>query len=104
MNTQCNSFDHNISASLNQKSSYLSSKWSLPAMVGKLHHYLETLLQRRDTRDAFKQLLELDDSLLRDIGVTRDDVKWAASLPLSVNAADALQKCANVHKQLKDLA
>lgn len=32
-----------------------------------------------------------DDALLRDIGLTREDIRWAAGLPLSINAALALE-------------
>ena len=32
------------------------------------------------------------DCMLRDIGVLRDDVRWAAGLPLTVNAAVALEE------------
>ncbi|MEM7213933.1 MAG: DUF1127 domain-containing protein [Pseudomonadota bacterium] len=43
--------------------------------------------QQRIDRDAFSNLLALDDRSLADIGVTRDQVIWASKLPLSVNAA-----------------
>ncbi|MEM7045166.1 MAG: hypothetical protein AAF543_20345 [Pseudomonadota bacterium] len=33
----------------------------------------------------------LDDQLLDDIGVTREELDWAIRLPLGVNAALALQ-------------
>jgi hypothetical protein len=33
-----------------------------------------------------------DDYMLRDIGVSRGDVRWAAGLPLTVNAALALEE------------
>lgn len=45
---------------------------------------------RRD-RAAFLHLARLDDRLLDDIGVTREDVEWAARLPLDRNAARALR-------------
>ncbi len=48
--------------------------------------------QRKIDRDAFRNLLTLDDELLDDIGVTRDSVRWAAQLPLNVNAAQALKE------------
>ena len=44
----------------------------------------------RDARDAFRRTLRLDDNLLDDIGVTREEVEWAATLPLEVNASRAL--------------
>lgn len=37
-------------------------------------------------------LADFDDYMLRDIGVTRDEVQWAAGLPLTVNAALALEE------------
>jgi uncharacterized protein YjiS (DUF1127 family) len=44
------------------------------------------------TRRAVARLDALDDYLLRDIGVTRGDVRWASGLPLSVNAALELEE------------
>lgn len=41
---------------------------------------------------AISRLEELDDFLLHDIGVTRDEVHWAAGLPLTVNAALQLEE------------
>ena len=43
-------------------------------------------------RRAVARLDALDEFLLRDIGVTRDEVRWAAGLPLSVNAALELEE------------
>ena len=37
-------------------------------------------------------LADFDDYMLRDIGVTRDEIQWAAGLPLTVNAAVALEE------------
>jgi uncharacterized protein YjiS (DUF1127 family) len=38
------------------------------------------------------RLGDMDDHMLRDIGVTREEVHWAAGLPLTVNAALALEE------------
>lgn len=43
-------------------------------------------------RRAVARLDTFDDYLLRDIGVTRGDVRWASGLPLSVNAALELEQ------------
>jgi uncharacterized protein YjiS (DUF1127 family) len=44
------------------------------------------------TRRAVARLDHYDDYLLHDIGVSREDVRWAAGLPLTVNAALALEE------------
>ena len=54
-------------------------------------------LLRRVTRNwrAKRRIVALasfDDYMLRDIGITRDEVEWAAGLPLTVNAAVALEE------------
>ena len=43
-------------------------------------------------RRAVARLDTYDDYMLRDIGVTRGDVRWASGLPLTVNAALALEE------------
>ncbi|MFK7861907.1 MAG: hypothetical protein AB8B64_24050 [Granulosicoccus sp.] len=57
------------------------------------HRYCVRRQQKID-RDAFLTMLSLDDSLLNDIGVTRSEVRWAANLPLSEDAAVALRESA----------
>lgn len=41
---------------------------------------------------AVSRLDRLDDHMLNDIGVTREEVRWAAGLPLTVNAALELEE------------
>ena len=53
---------------------------------------LEKLLRNWLARKAVRRLQDLDDHLLRDIGASREDVRWAASLPLSHNSALALEE------------
>ena len=60
---------------------------------GKLRHRLAIRHQQKIDRQAFESMLSLDDDLLKDIGVTRDAVRWAAALPLEENAAQALSNC-----------
>jgi uncharacterized protein YjiS (DUF1127 family) len=43
-------------------------------------------------RRAVARLEDLDDHILRDIGVTRAEIRWARGLPLSANSALALEE------------
>ena len=51
---------------------------------------LSRLISNWQARRATVKLLALPDLTLRDIGITRADVDWAAHRPLSQNAATAL--------------
>ena len=53
---------------------------------------LWSLIRNWRARRAVARLETFDDFLLRDIGVTREEIHWAAGLPLSVNAALALEE------------
>ena len=50
-------------------------------------------------RRAFENLLILDEDLLKDIGVTRDEVIWASRLPLDVSAAQKLKEIADRRRE-----
>ena len=47
--------------------------------------------QDRISREAFRQMLLLDNEILDDIGVTRENVEWASQLPMHYSAAKALE-------------
>lgn len=49
-------------------------------------------IQQRTKRVAFNKMLELSPHILKDIGVTYGDVKWAANLPIKMDAACELRK------------
>ena len=66
--------------------------------VARIRSWFETRSQQKIDRDAFRTLLSLDDTMLRDIGVTRDEVRRAADLPLSVNAALELETLAKTRR------
>jgi uncharacterized protein YjiS (DUF1127 family) len=55
--------------------------------AGIIVRYVENYQARRSVR----KLLKLDEMILHDAGTSRADVEWAAHLPLSVNAALALE-------------
>jgi uncharacterized protein YjiS (DUF1127 family) len=59
-------------------------------LVQRARTALVTYREQRMTRDAFMNTVHLDDRLLDDIGVTREEVERAARLPLRVNASHAL--------------
>jgi len=42
------------------------------------------------TRRKVRTLIDHNDHILNDIGVQRDEIRWAGNLPLAVNAAIAL--------------
>jgi len=46
--------------------------------------------QRRLNRQTVTQLTSLDDATLKDIGLSRGDVKWAGHLPDSISSAAEL--------------
>ena len=53
--------------------------------------FLSRTFRNWKARKRVAQLENYDDFLLTDIGLTRDEVRWASTLPLSVNAALALE-------------
>lgn len=60
---------------------------------------LSRLWRNWKARRALVRLENLDDRLLRDIGVTRGEVQWAKHLPLTVNAALALEERGRLRRQ-----
>ena len=53
---------------------------------------LGRLIRNWRARRAVARLDLLDDRMLQDIGLTREDLRWASGLPLSVNAALAMDQ------------
>ena len=60
----------------------------------------EDLYAKVQHRRGIRTMLELDDHLLRDMGVTRADVRRAANLPLSESAGDALVRASRRNRGL----
>jgi uncharacterized protein YjiS (DUF1127 family) len=54
--------------------------------------FLVRFAENWQARKAVRKLLNMDDFMLRDTGTSRGDVEWAAGLPLTVNAALALEE------------
>ncbi|HQX84804.1 MAG: DUF1127 domain-containing protein [Aestuariivirga sp.] len=55
-------------------------------------YFLRRVTRNWKSKRRIASLGNFDDYMLRDIGVTRDEVQWAAGLPLTVNAAVALEE------------
>jgi Domain of unknown function (DUF1127) len=53
---------------------------------------VKRLWRNWQARRRVVDLSNYDDYMLKDIGVTRDEVQWASGLPLTVNAALALEE------------
>ena len=51
------------------------------AMTMRIGNVLAGLLRAYRGRRALRTLIDADDRMLRDIGVTRDDVRWALEAP-----------------------
>jgi uncharacterized protein YjiS (DUF1127 family) len=58
------------------------------------HGILARLWGNWRARKSVAKLQQLDDYMLRDIGITRDQVLWAKNQPLRINASLALEECA----------
>jgi len=54
--------------------------------------FARRLLRNWKAKRRIVALVDFDDYMLRDIGFTRDEVQWAAGLPLTVNADVALEE------------
>jgi uncharacterized protein YjiS (DUF1127 family) len=59
------------------------------------HGIIAHLWRNWKAKQAVRRLQDLDDNILTDIGVTREEINWALLLPLSVNAALELARRTN---------
>lgn len=60
---------------------------------------ISRLLHNWNVRRKVRALDDQEDHILDDIGVQRDEIQWAARLPLTVNAAIALDDRASKRRQ-----
>ena len=67
-------------------------------LVTAFKMHLRDRNQRRIDNKAFRYMLLLDETMLKDIGVTRGDIIWAYKLPLSQHASLELGKRALVNR------
>ena len=60
--------------------------------AGSQRFSLLVILRNWIARRRVKSLQDREDRILDDIGVTREEITWASNLPLSENAAHALEQ------------
>lgn len=72
---------------------------ALAAFVRRAREHSQQLRSLKQDRAAFMNLVHQDDRILDDIGVTREEVLWAASLPVRINAALALHERAQMRRR-----
>jgi hypothetical protein len=65
-----------------------------PSLFAKLRNQWKRRKSLIDDRRAFETMLALDEVVLRDIGVSRDELEWANRLPMEYNAAREVRKAA----------
>ncbi len=68
----------------------ITSSAVVKALVNTKQH-LMIRYKQHVSRRAIQQIDKLDDHMLKDMGITRYDVKWASRLPLSEDAAAKLE-------------
>ena len=65
--------------------------------------FLRRMVRNWKAKRRIAALGSFDDYMLKDIGITRDEVEWAVGLPLTVNAALALEERAFRRRHNGDL-
>jgi uncharacterized protein YjiS (DUF1127 family) len=71
-------------------SEYVLNRAILLAPNGRLEW--RQLWHNWQVRRRVTRLMDRDDRLLDDMGVTREEIQWAAQLPITINSAIALQE------------
>ena len=77
-----------LSGTLDRKSVVSLPRFANP--IVRLTRWIQVWLEERRNRRAIAQLLEHDDRLLKDIGITRADVEFALGRANSRETADYL--------------
>ena len=88
----------NIAPTTGNKLSTIAST-AIRQAVSKFVEKYQTRKQHHINRQAFLQMLTLDEHILADIGVTHGDLLWASKLPIEVNAAKELTLIKSQAKQ-----
>ena len=101
MHTVCNEELHSgIKYQPQNSQTFVSAIESyLKSLVSRINAVFTQRKQQRVDRQAFSHLLSLDDHILDDIGITRNDILIASRLPINVNASLELEKIARSNKK-----
>ncbi len=70
----------------------MRSRWQKTWDAAHGASFLSRLFRNWRSRRRLARLRDLDDHLLADIGVRREEVDRALALPLTVNSGEALQR------------
>ena len=73
----------------------ITRRRDLPRWLSVVIHETYDHLHAVHRRWLLWRMQRLDDHMLDDIGVTREELEWAIGLPLRINAAIALQERAH---------
>lgn len=66
-------------------------RWTKSSLANQRHHSEIRAAQRLD-RITIYRLMRLDNNILQDIGLNRNELRWASKLPNSRSAVNELQK------------
>jgi uncharacterized protein YjiS (DUF1127 family) len=77
---------------------YVLSRAILDDRIGN-RSLFSRLFHNWKSRREVSQLAAFDDFMLADIGISRADVEWAAKLPLTADASEALEQRATIRQR-----
>jgi uncharacterized protein YjiS (DUF1127 family) len=66
--------------------------------------FFSRLWRNWQARRALRRMLDLDDRMLADLGVTPADIRWAAGLPLNRNGMVELEERARARSRRQSVA
>ncbi len=82
---------HTISQSLSERHGAMGEIEAPPVEPSLPMRCIRTLLRAWRARQTLQVLAELDDAILRDIGLTRADLRDGRKLPMAVDLAAAFE-------------
>jgi uncharacterized protein YjiS (DUF1127 family) len=79
---------------MREAASFIASQtgWAPAGALSALLRDVSTAFRSWNARRHLKTLSEFDDHMLADIGITREDVRWALDLPFAYDPGIELQR------------